>query len=102
MATPQRNSLTTDMILGHSDDYYYYVGGSWDIGPAIPRGNHITNISFRFTSSQTAWVIVDIRLFSAAQTPSYHVVVGEIDLTNAEHFLAFEQHRLSGKLVFLQ
>ena len=90
--------LTTDLILGRSDDYYFYVGGSWDIDAAIPGGNHITNISFRFTSSHTAWAVVDIRLFSAVETPSYHVVVGEIDLTNPEHSRAFEQHRVSGKL----
>jgi hypothetical protein len=90
--------LTTDVILGHSDDYYYYVGGSWDIDPAIPGGDHITNISFRFTSSQTAWVVVDIRLFSAAQTPSYHAIVGKIDLSNVEHLRAFERHRVNGRL----
>ena len=32
--------LTTDLILGRSDDYYFYVGGSWDIDAAIPGGNH--------------------------------------------------------------
>ena len=91
--------LTTELILGRSADYYYYVGGSWDIDPPIPGGDHITKISLRFTSSQAAWVVVDIRLFSGTETPSYHVVVGEIDLTNPEHFRALEQHRLNGKLV---
>jgi HNH endonuclease len=91
-------ALTTDVILGHSDDFYYYVGGNWNIDPAISSGNHITDICFQFTSSHTAWVVVHIRLFSAAETPNYHVVVGEIDLTNADHLQAFEKHRLNGKL----
>ena len=88
-----------DIILGESDDYFYTVGGTWDIEPVVPNGNHITNIRIKFSGPHRALVIVDIRLFSATETPSYHVVVGLIDLKNPKHARAFEKHRLEGKLI---
>lgn len=91
--------LVTDIILGRSDDYFYTVGGSWDIAPAIPGGDHVTNITVRGVGWNRALIIVDIRLFSAVETPSYHVVVGEIDRKNPEHVVTFEKHRLGGKIV---
>jgi hypothetical protein len=87
-----------DIIIGQSNDYFNFVGGSYDILPPIPGGDHITNISFKFTSSKKALVIVDIRLLSQTSTPNYHVVVGEIDLENPEHLKSFDQHRINGKL----
>jgi hypothetical protein len=90
---------TLDIILGRSDDYYNLVGGSWDIVPAVPGGDHVTNISFKFVSPERAFVILDIRLFSQAATPNYHVVVGEIDLKNPDHFRSFEKRRLGGQLL---
>jgi HNH endonuclease len=62
--------LTTDIILGQSDDYFYTVGGSWDIHPAIPGGDHITDISVRFVAPNRALLIIDIRLFSQIETPN--------------------------------
>ena len=90
--------LVIDIILGRSDDYFYTVGGIWDISPPVSGGDHITNISIKFISSDRALIIVDIRLFSAAETPSFHVVVGEIDFNDPKHVHAFEKHRRDGKL----
>lgn len=93
------NPLVLGIILGKSDDYFYTVGGTWDIEPVVPNGNHITDISIKFIGPHRALIIVDIRLFSATETPSYHVVVGLIDLNNSEHARAFEKHRLEGKFI---
>ena len=89
--------LVTDIILGNSDDYFLTVGGSWDILSAIPGGDHTTDISMTFITPTKARVMVDVRLFSQAETPAYHVVVGEIDLTNPLHASAFAQHRGAGR-----
>jgi hypothetical protein len=91
--------LVTDIILGHSDDYFLTVGGTWDIGPAIKGGDHVTNISFRFISAKKSLLVVDIRLFSAIETPSYHVVVGEVDLENPTHLAAWVKHNRDGRLL---
>ncbi len=90
--------LTTDIILGRSDDYFLTVGGSWDILPAVPDGNHITNIGLRFVGNSRALLIVEIRLFSQVATPAYHVVVGEISFENPAHVRVHEQHVLNGKI----
>lgn len=90
--------LTRNIILGKSDDYFFIVGGSFDIEPAIPDGDHITDISIRIVNATRAQIRVDIRLFSQITTPSYHVVVGDIDLNHAAHVRAFEQYRLDGKI----
>jgi hypothetical protein len=90
--------LTCDIIRGVSTDYFYTVGGSWDIPLADPRGAHITEISTQFTGRGRALLRVDIRLFSAAETPRYHVIVREIDLRRTEHRAAFDRHRVAGKL----
>lgn len=88
-----------DIIIGQSNDYFNFVGGSWDILPPVTGGDHVTNITFKFISPETALVIVDIRLLSQTSTPNYHVVVGEIDLKNSEHLRSFEQHRVNGKIL---
>lgn len=89
--------LTTDIVLGQSDDYFLYVGGSLEIPDAIPGNDHLTKISLLFTCATRSLIIVNIRLFSQIRTPEYHVVVGEIDLRIAEHLATFEQHRVAGK-----
>ena len=50
------------------------------------------SIAIKLFSAVLALIIVDVRLFSAAETPSYHVAVGEIDFKNPEHVRAFEKH----------
>ena len=94
--------LATAIILGHSDDYFYTVGGSWDILPGVPGGDHITDISVRLVSPERALLIVYIRLFSQITTPLHHVVVGEINLRDPQHCRVFEQHRTSGNLMLRQ
>ena len=89
-----------EIIIGRSDDYFNFVGGSWNVAPPIQGGDHITNIRFKFIDIKTALVIVDIRLLSQISTPGYHVVVGKIDLENDQHAKAFRQHHKMGKLSF--
>lgn len=89
--------LVTDIIRGNSDDYFYTVGGSHDIGPATKGGDHKMNIHM-LVKDGGILVIVDIRLFSQAETPDYHVVVGRIDLQNPQQMASFEQHRLNGRV----
>lgn len=90
--------LTTEIIRGISDDYFYTVGGTWDIEAPITGGDHITNIRLLVEGSSML-VIVDVRLFSQAETPSYHAVVGRIDFQNPLHAAALEKHRNEGKLL---
>jgi hypothetical protein len=92
------NPIVLDIILGKTNDYFYTVGGEWDIAAAIPGSNHITNITLLFTCSRNALIIVYIRLFPTSETPDYHVVVGQIDLDNAKHLAVFAKHRLDGKI----
>ena len=90
--------LNCDIIRGLSDDYFYTVGGTWDIAPSILGGDHATDLSIEFTSSDRALIRVDIRLFSAVSTPSYHVIAGIIDLKCEQHISAFEKHRFDGRI----
>ncbi len=95
--------LVTDIILGKSDDYFYFVGGDYlvgdgDILPPRAGGNHLLDIEIRFVGSGRALVVVGVRLFSASSTPRYHAVVGVVDFGNEEHAHRFEQHRLAGKM----
>lgn len=90
--------LVVDIIRGRSDDYFHTVGGALEIQPAIPGGDHVTNIGILFRSAKQALLIVEVRLFSQIRTPNYHVVVGEIDLDKPEHAAALQRHRVAGRL----
>lgn len=88
----------TDIILGRDDDYFYWVGGTWEIPPpATSGGSHTFELHFLVRKFDIL-VIVNIRLFSQTETPIYHAVIGRILFDNPEHMAAFEQHRLNGKL----
>lgn len=89
--------IVTDMILGESRDYFYAVGGQWDIEDGITGSDHKMDISLLFKEGRLL-VIVDIRLFSQARTPRYHAVVGRIDCKNREHIAAIDEHRRNGKI----
>jgi hypothetical protein len=89
--------LTCDLIRGLSDDYFYTVGGSWDIPPPVNR-NHITDISIKVVNPGRALLRVDIRLFPTVGTPIYHVIAGEIDFQRPDQPSAFERHRLNGRI----
>ncbi len=91
--------LVLDIILGHSDDYFYTVGGSLDLSPAIPGGDHVLNLEILFRSPTMAVLIIEVRLFSQITTPVYKVVVGEINLDNPQHAAVLSKHRRDGKLV---
>ena len=91
--------LVIDIILGQSDDYFYTVGGSLEISPAIPGGDHALNLEVLFRSPTNALLIVEVRLFSQIATPTYRVVVGEISLENEQHAAMLSRYRADGKLV---
>ncbi|MGA2841709.1 MAG: HNH endonuclease [Steroidobacteraceae bacterium] len=93
--------LVTDPILGRSDGYFDTVGGSLDVQDAIAGGDHLTTIKILVRDGNRALLIVDIRLFSQIRTPSYHVVVGEIDFDNPAHASVFEKHRIESKVHLL-
>lgn len=65
---------------------------------AIPGGDHITAIKIVFRSPKRALFVVDVRLFLQIRTPTYHVVIGEIDLENPRHVAMFNQHRVDCKI----
>jgi hypothetical protein len=90
--------LGLDIILGRSDDYFYTVGGSWDIAEPIPGGDHITDIALQVLSPRVLQIRVNIRLFSKVRMPSYIVVVGNIDLQNPQHLITLAKHRADGKV----
>jgi hypothetical protein len=90
--------LVTDTILGRSDDYFYTVGGLLDIQDALVGGDHITDIKILIRSPARALLFVELRLFSQIRTPSYHVVVGEINFENPQHIAIFEKHRINSKM----
>jgi len=91
--------LNQDLILGRSNDYSFTVGGDWEIPPPVSGANHDLKIEILFASTTLARIIVQIRLFPAAETPQYHVVTGEIDLENPLQAASFEKHRADGKLI---
>ena len=88
----------TDIILGYSVDYFHLIGGSWYPQPAIPHGDHITDIRITFKTERLALLWVEVRLFSEVSTPAYHVVVGEIDFNDPQHLLIFRKHAINGKI----
>jgi hypothetical protein len=90
--------LVLPIILGHSDDYFYTVGGSLEISPAIPGGDHVLNLAILFRPQTIAILIIEVRLFSQIDTPTYKVVVGEINLNNLQHSSVFNSHMHDGKL----
>jgi hypothetical protein len=91
--------LGLDLILGRTkDDYFYTVGGTWDIQPPIPGGDHITDIKLEKINPTKFRITVDVRLFSQVATPSYIVVVGHIDMQNPKHFGTLAKHRAHGKI----
>jgi len=92
------NPLGLDIILGRSDDYFYTVGGSWDIAEPIPGGDHITDIVLQVLSPKVLQIRVNIRLFSRVRMPSYTVVVGNIDLQNPQHLITLAKQRADGKV----
>lgn len=91
--------LGLDIILGRSEDYFLTVGGSLEVQPAVPGGDHLLDLRLLFLSPHLAHLIVDVRLFSQIASPAYQVVVGEINLNNAAHAAVLNNHQGDGKLL---
>lgn len=66
-----------DMILGRSDDLPYLVGGDFDIKPPSEHG-HEFGFEYK-TINERRYVVVRLRLLAWLGTPTYRVVVGEVD-----------------------
>ena len=92
--------LVRDIILGKSDDCFNFVGGSWDICGERVNTDTSFRMHFTFVIPAVARLVVEIRLFAAAKTPDYHVVVGMISTQNSEHVSAMEKNRLQGKIIY--
>jgi hypothetical protein len=72
--------MVVDLILGHATNYGYLVGGSMTIEPSVPdKGNHWIALGMGAGTISPPVVLVTVRLFQQAQTPSYHVVVGRLE-----------------------
>jgi len=96
--------LVNDIILGRSDDYFHFVGSAPREAPDSGwpgGGQHYFGITIKFVQDNIGLVIVDVKLFAEAGTPFYHAVVGEIDVRNAEHYVALERYRSDGRMVRL-
>lgn len=79
-----------DIILERTKNVAYAVGGDWDIPPPDPKGKHVL-IPSALIKPGGAWVVIEIRLFPAFETPQHRAVVGEIDFANPEHVVVFQE-----------
>jgi hypothetical protein len=79
-----------DIILGRTKNVGYAVGGDWDIPPPDPKGIHVLTPSVLIKPAG-AWIVIEIRLFPAFETPQHRAVVGELDFANREHFVVFQE-----------
>jgi hypothetical protein len=64
-------------ILGERCNPSYIVGGMFDRAPADPDHGYVLN-TMGFVEADRLMLMAEIRLFANLQTPSYHVVVGDI------------------------
>jgi HNH endonuclease len=71
--------LALDVILGRDDNLGYLVGGSHDPAPAIHNAGHVISTEYRGYASGPGLLIANVRLFASVQSPSYHVVVGQVE-----------------------
>ncbi len=81
---------TLDVILVRTTNVSYLVGGDWELPPPDPKGMHLL-IPSCLIKPGGAFIIVEIRLFPAFETPQYRVVVGEIDFRNPQHVKTFNE-----------
>jgi hypothetical protein len=81
---------TIDTILNRTDDVFYSVGGDWEIPAPNASAEHLLELKFLIEKNGEVFIIVDIRLFPAFETPQYHVVVGKFDLRNPQHAMAYD------------
>ena len=89
--------LALDAILCRTEKVAYIVGGQTEVSPAVRDGKHLLGISYignaqKPSPGARALVCTHIRLMSAAQTPTYCVVVGEVDFSNSNHVEIFQKN----------
>jgi hypothetical protein len=64
-------------ILGEKRNASYIVGGAFDVAPPDPNNGYVLN-TLGFIEMGRMMLLAEIRLFSNLQTPTYHVVVGDV------------------------
>jgi hypothetical protein len=64
-------------ILGEKRNASYIVGGAFDLAPAEPHNGYVLN-TLGFIETGRMMLLAEIRLFSNLHTPTYHVVVGDV------------------------
>jgi HNH endonuclease len=64
-------------ILGERRNPSYIVGGTFDLAPQDPDHGYVLN-TMGFIEADRLMLMAEIRLFANLQTPTYHVVVGDI------------------------
>jgi hypothetical protein len=64
-------------ILGEKGNPSYIVGGSFDLAPPDLDHGYVLN-TMGFMEADRLMLMAEIRLFANLQTPTYHVVVGDI------------------------
>ncbi len=71
--------LALDLILGRTDNVSHTVGSISEIQPTVPDAGHVLSLEYHVEPfKKRALLIAGIRLFASIQTPSYHVVVGDV------------------------
>lgn len=74
-------------ILGEKRNPSYIVGGTFEIAPPDPQNGYVLNTR-GFIEMGRMMLLAEIRLFSNLHTPTYHVVVGDVQgIENIEALL---------------
>jgi hypothetical protein len=69
--------LLTDLILGHSNTPFHWIGGDSERAPNSKFDLHELGLA-TFRKGQTEYLIIGIRLFIPYRMPQYAVVTGEL------------------------
>jgi hypothetical protein len=69
-------ALCVPYILGKKSNPSFLVGSATEIAPPEPFGYRLSN--FGFGDHQRMFLGVEVRLFANAETPTYHVIVGDV------------------------
>lgn len=71
--------LVVDLILGRTEHFAPLIGSTWGfLGPLQIAATHTLSFGGRTINDRT-FIIVNVRLFAITNSPSYHVVVGEVE-----------------------
>jgi hypothetical protein len=71
--------LIIDAILNPAANISYFVGQEQKYKPIVEGGWHETALTVMHAPDGRMFLFANVRLFSSAGTPTYHVLVGEIE-----------------------